>query len=142
MGDEIERASVEVVCCHNVVTCLQDVLQGVGHGCRTAGYGQSGHASLQRCHALLEDALCGVGKSAIDVARIAQAEAVGCVLRIAEHVRGGLIDRHGACVGGGVGLFLSYVELQCLEVKFVRFHKAIVVFSEYSLLTFDVAKVE
>ena len=44
-------------------------------------------------------------------------EAVGSVLRIVEHVRRGLVDRHGTRVCGGVCLFLSYMKLQCLEMK-------------------------
>ena len=35
---------------------------------------------------------------------------------VMEHIRGGLIDGDGAGVGGGVGLLLTDVELQGLEL--------------------------
>ena len=115
MGDEVERAAVEVVGSHDVVAGLGDVLQRVGDGSGTAGHGQTGHATLEGSHAIFEHPLRGVGQAAIDVARVAQAEAVGSVLRVAEHIRCGLVDGHRTGVGGGVGLFLAYVQLQRLK---------------------------
>lgn len=37
MSNEIVGASVKVVCCHDMVAVLQDVLEGIGDGRRTAG---------------------------------------------------------------------------------------------------------
>ena len=84
--DEVERATVQVVGGNDVVAVEQDVLQGVGYGSRTAGHGQSGHAAFESCHAILQHSLRGVGQTAVDVTGIAQSEAVGGVLRIAENV--------------------------------------------------------
>ena len=48
----------------------------------------------------------GTGETAAEVGRrICELE------KKEEHVRGGLVDRHGAGVGGGVGLFLAYVPM-------------------------------
>ena len=94
-----------------MVAGCEYVLQGICDGCCARCYCQTGHASLKHGYSLLEYTLGGVGKAAVDVAGIAQAEAVGCMLRIAEHIRGGLIDGHGASVGCWVGLFLAYVKL-------------------------------
>ena len=71
-----------------------------------------GCAALQRRYALLEHILRGVRQAAVDVSRVPQAEAVGCMGAAVEHIRGGLVDRHGAGVRGGVRVFLPRVELE------------------------------
>ena len=109
MRDEVERAAVEIVGRDEVRAGQQDVLQGVGDGGSTAGYGQTGHAALEGSHAVLKDALRAVGQTAVNVAGVAQTETVGCVLRVAKHIRSGLINRYGSCIGCRVRLFLSYV---------------------------------
>lgn len=60
-----------------------------------------GCAALQRRYALLEHILRGVRQAAVDVSRVPQAEAVGCMGAAVEHIRGGLVDRHGAGIRGG-----------------------------------------
>ena len=95
VGDEVERAAIEVVGCDDVVARLEHVLQRIGNGGCSAGHGQCGYASFEGGDALLEHRLRGVGQSAIDVARVAQAEAVGGMLGVMKHVGGGLIDGHG-----------------------------------------------
>ena len=93
-------------------------MQGVGYGSRTAGHGQSGHAAFESCHAVLQHSLRGVGQTAVDVTGIAQSEAVGGVLRIAEHIRCGLVNRYCTGISSGVGLFLSYMYLECFKMEF------------------------
>ena len=105
-----------------------NVLQGVRHGSSATGHGQSCHATLKGGHTILKHTLCGIGQAAIYIAGIAQAEAVGGVLRVAEHVAGGLIYRYGACVGCGVGLFLAYVQLQCLKAIVLLAHSLVLSF--------------
>ena len=80
VGDEVERTAVEVVGRHDVVARLTDVLQGIGDGGGARGHGQCGHATLECGQALFEDVLGRVGQPAVDVARIAQGEAVGGML--------------------------------------------------------------
>ena len=122
MGDEVERAAIEIVGSHDMVARQQDILQGQSDGSGTRRHGQSGHATLKGSHPLLEHTLCGVGESAIDVAGIAQAETVGSMLRVAEHIGCGLVDRHRAGIGCWVGLLLTYMELEGLETILVLAH--------------------
>ena len=122
VGDEVEAAAIEIVGCHNMVAGLQHILQGIGHSSRTAGYSQSGHASLQRSHTGLKHPLGAVGEASVDIACIAEPETVGCMLAVAEHITGGLIDGHGTCVRCGVWGFLAYMQCQCLDVKFLSCH--------------------
>ena len=91
---QVECAAIEVVGSYNVVTVLGYVLQRVGHGGCTRSHGQSGYTTLKRGYAVFEHGLCRVGQSAVDVTCVAQAEAVCSMLRVAEHIRCGLIDRH------------------------------------------------
>ena len=111
VGNQIVAAAIEIVGCHDMVAGLGNVLQGIGDGCGARGHGQTGHATLKGCHTVFKHALCGVGQTAVDVAGIAQTEAVGSMLRVAEHVARGLVDGHRTGVGSGVGLFLAYMQL-------------------------------
>ena len=119
MRNEIVATAIQIVGCHDVVACLDDVLQRIGDGSSSAGNSETSHTSLEGSHAVFEDALCGIGQTAIDVACIAKAEAVGCVLTVAEHIAGGLVDGHRTCIGCGVGLLLAYMKLQSLKVEFL-----------------------
>ena len=80
VGYEVERASIEVVGSYYVVAILQDVLQGIGHGGSSRSYGKTSHTTLKGSHTVFEDTLCRVGKTSVDVACVAQTEAVGSVL--------------------------------------------------------------
>lgn len=122
VGDEIIGASVEIVCADDVVAGCENVLKRIGDGSCTACHGESCNASFECGNAAFKDSLRGVGQTAVDVARVAQTETVGGVGGVTEDVGSGLIDGHGACIGGGVRLFLSYVELERLEVKFFLSH--------------------
>ena len=98
-----------------MVPLLGQGLDGVGDGGGAGGHGQGGHAPLQGCDALFKHVLGGVGQAAVDIARIPQAEAVGGVLGVMEHIGGGGIDGDGPGVGGGIGLLLTHMELKGLE---------------------------
>ena len=116
MGDQIERTAVEVVRGDNVVAVLQDVLQGVGDGGGAGSDGQTGHTAFERGHALLEHGLRGVGQAAVDIARVAQAEAVGRVLGVAEDVGSGLINRNRAGIRSGIRGLLADMDGQRFNV--------------------------
>ena len=115
MGDEVVRTTIEVVGCHDMIACLHNILQCVGNSGCTAGHCQSSHTTFECCHTILEHTLCRVGQATVDITCIAQSKAIGSVLRIVEHITGGLINGHGTCISSGVGLFLAYMKLQSLE---------------------------
>ena len=90
-------------------------LNGVGD-CRCAGgEGQRGRAAFKRRDALFQHVLRGIRQPAVDVAGVRETEAVGGVLTVAENIRRGLINRNGAGVSRGIGLFLADMELQSFK---------------------------
>ena len=99
-----------------MVAIAGHVLQCIGDGRCSRGHSQTCHTTLQGSYSLFQYALGRVGEASVDVTCIAKSEAVGCMLRVAEHVRSSLIDRHCAGIGGGVGLLLADVQLQRLKV--------------------------
>ena len=101
----------------HVVTSLGKCLQGIGDGSGTGGDGKTGHATLERGDTVLEDALGGVGQTAVDVTGVGKTKAVGGVLGVAEHIARGLIDRHSTGVGCRIGALLANVQLQGIETK-------------------------
>ena len=126
---QVIAAAVDGLLGHDVVAGLGQRLNGVADGGCAGSHSQSGHAALQRCDPLLEDVLGGVGQAAIDVAGVGQAEAVGCVLAVAEHIGSGLVDGHRAGIGGGIGLLLANVKLQGL--KFIVRHNNLPLYLYY-----------
>ena len=80
MGNQVVGASVEIVSSYDMVASLHDVLQSVGDGGSTRGHSKAGYTTLEGSHAILKYTLRRVGQTTIDVACIAKAEAVGCML--------------------------------------------------------------
>ena len=115
---QVVAAAVDGLLCHDVVTGLCQCLNGVGDGSCTGSGSQCCHAALQRCNALFEHILRGVGQTAVDIACIGQTKAVCGVLAVAEHIRRGLVDGHRTGIGGGVGLLLTDMKLQGLKFIF------------------------
>ena len=117
VGHQVEAAAVDGLLGHDVATVRGQRLDGVGDGCGAGGDHQCGAAAFQSGKTLLQDLLGGVGQPAVDVAGVGQAKAVCRVLAVMENIRSGLVDGDGAGVGRRIGLFLSYVQLQCLEFE-------------------------
>ena len=117
MFQQVVGATVDGLLSHHVVTGLGKGLQGIGDGGGTGGDGKTGHATLERGDTVLKDALGGVGQTAVDVTGVGKAKAIGGVLGVAEHIARGLVDRHGAGVGCGVGALLANMKLQGIETK-------------------------
>ena len=68
-------------------------------------------AAFKSGNTLFQNILCGICKSAVDVARVSKTK-TGCrVGGILEHIGSGLINRNGSCIGRRIGLFLSYMKL-------------------------------
>ena len=80
VSDEVVRTAIEVVGCHDVVTVLCDVLEGVSDGCCTRSDSKSCHTTFEGSHTLFKHALSRVGQTAIDVTCIAKAKTVCCML--------------------------------------------------------------
>ena len=101
----------------HVVTGLGEGLQGIGDGGSTRSDSETSHATLKRGDAILKDALSGVGQTAVDVTGVGKTKAVSGVLGVTEHIARGLVDRHSAGVGCGVGALLANMKLQGVETK-------------------------
>ena len=62
-----------------MVTSLGKSLQGIGDGSSAGGDGKTRYATLECDDTVLEDALGGVGQTAVDVAGVGKTKAVGGV---------------------------------------------------------------
>ena len=113
--EQVERAAVKVGGGDDVVAHRGDILHRDGDGGRSGGDAERPDAALKCGDALLENGNGGVGQAGIDVARLGESEAPGCGRGVLEHEGGRQVDRHSACVGRGVGVFLAGVNLQGLE---------------------------
>ena len=115
VGQQIVAAAVDGLLCDDVATVLGEGFNGVGDRSRAGRERQRRDAAFEGGDTLLEHILRGVGEAAVDVAGVSQAEA-GCrVFAVAEDIGGGLIDRHCAGIGCGIGGFLAYMELKRFE---------------------------
>ena len=92
--NKVIAAAIQIVCCYDVVTCLQDVLQSISDSCCSRCYSKSCYTTLKGCHTILKDALSRVCQTSVDVACVSQAKTVCCMLAVVEYVTGGLIDWH------------------------------------------------
>ena len=119
MSDEVISTTVDVVGCYDVVAVLKDVLQSVGNGGSTRSDSQTSYTTLEGSHTVFEYTLSRVGQATIDVTCVTESEAIGSVLRVAEHVTCGLVDRHRTSVGSWIWIFLTYMQLKCLKAKFL-----------------------
>ena len=111
MLQQVVAAAVDGLLSHDVVTSLCQCFDGVGDGSSTGSGSQSSHAAFQSSDALLEHVLRRVGQTAVDVACVCQAEAVCCVLAVAEHIGSGLVNGHCTGIGCGIGLLLSLIHI-------------------------------
>ena len=81
-----------------------------------AAHRQRAHAALQRRHALLERRRGRVHDARVDIAEALQVEERGGVRGVLENVGSGLVDRHGARAGFGIGP-VSGVQRACGEAE-------------------------
>ena len=94
----------------------------VGYCCSSGSERQSCNSSFQRRYSLLENVLCGVGQSAVNISGVSQAKTVSRVLAAVEHIRCRLINRNCTGIRNRICLFLSYVKLKCIESKLMLCH--------------------
>ena len=115
--EQVVRAAVDGLLRNYVVAGLCERLQRVGDGGGARSHGQASNAAFERGDAVFEHALGGVRQAAVDVTGVGQAEAIGCVLGVAEHVARGLVNGYRTGIAGGVGAFLTDVQLQGVEAE-------------------------
>ena len=119
MLQEVVGTAVNRTLRHHVVTLAGESGDGIGKGCRTGCDCEGRDTAFEGGYAFFKDILRRVGETAINIAGIFQMEAVRGMLSAVENVRGGLVNRNRAGIGGGVGLFLANVELKRFEVELV-----------------------
>ena len=117
MLEKIEAAAVDRLCSNYVLSRLSERLNGVCDRRSAGSYRESCCTALESRDPLLKNSLSGVCESAVDVARVAETEAVCGVLAVMENVRSCGVNRNRSCVGCGVSLFLTYVKLLCLKMS-------------------------
>ena len=117
MLQQVVGATVDGLLGNHMVTGLGKCLQGIGDGGGARGDGEASNATLERGDTVLENALGGVGQTAVDVTGVGKTKAVSGVLGVAEHIARGLVDRHGTGVGCRIGALLANVQLQGIETK-------------------------
>ena len=122
VGQQIVAAAIDGLLGHDVITGLSKSLNGVADGSRAGGGSQSGNAAFQCRDALFQHILSGIGQPTIDIACIRQTEPGGGVGGVLKDVGSGLVNGHGPGIGGGIGLFLTDVELQ--SFKFIVRHRS------------------
>ena len=71
VSDEVERTTIEVVGCYDMVAIAYDILQSVSHSCCTAGYSQACYATFESGYAVFKHALRRVGQTTIYITCIA-----------------------------------------------------------------------
>ena len=114
--EEVERATVDRRGRDDVLARMDETLNGC-RDCRRAGCERERRdAAFERREAFLEHILRRVRQTAVDVARILQAETVSGVLAVLEDIARRLVDRHGARIRRGISLFLADMQLQRLKV--------------------------
>ena len=101
-----------------MVAGISEIRDGICHGSRTGSNSETAHAAFEGSYSIFEDTLCGVGQTAVDVAGIFEMETVGGMLCVMEDVRGGLVDWYRTGIGCGICLFLAYMKLKSLKMKF------------------------
>jgi len=108
-------ASVEVVGGDDLVARAADVDDRVEDGAGARGESQCGGTPLDCRDALLEHVVGGVHQARVDVAKLPEAEEIGRVVGVAEDIRCGPVNRHGARQGGGIRL-VAGVEAESFQV--------------------------
>ena len=111
VGEQVVSAAVQIGRGNDMIAGHRNVLHRIGDRRRPRGRHQRRRAALQRGQPLFQHVGGGVHQTGVDVAALSQTEATGCLGGVLEHIGGGSVDGHCSCVGGGVGVFLTNVEL-------------------------------
>ena len=112
--EQVVRAAVERGARNNVVTNLGEVQDCQRLRCLATADEQCSHATLEGSNALLDDIRGRIHDARVDVAHLGQAEESRSVIRIAERVRGGCVDRQSTSIRCRIRCLTS-VHLLCFK---------------------------
>ena len=101
VGKQVVRAAVQGGRGHDVVARFGNGLDGIGGGGHAGCYGQSGNAAFHGGDAFFQHVLRGVHDARVNIACHFQVEQVSAMLGVVKGVRGGLVNGHSGCTGGG-----------------------------------------
>ena len=111
MLQQIIGSAVNVFRGDDILTLLRKRLNRIGYRSGSRGCRKCGDAPFQRGNSLFKHILRGIGQTSVNISRILQAEPVGCMLRISEHIGRGQINRNCSGVRRRIRLLLSYMKL-------------------------------
>ena len=86
MRKQVVGAAVNRLRGDNVIARVSESLNRIRDSRRARGYGKSRAAALKSRDPLLKNGLGGVCKSAVDIARVSESEAISGVLTVVEHI--------------------------------------------------------
>ena len=121
LGEQVDGSAVERRRSDDVVAGAGKGRDGEVQRRHAAGGGDGADAVFQRRNALFEHRRGRIRDAAIDVPGAFEVEQLRRVIAIGKDVRGGLVDRHGARAGGGIGT-LTGVQGERIEFGRARRH--------------------
>ena len=118
---QVAGTAVDGLLGNNMLSHSGQCLNGVTDGGCAGGNRKASRTALKGRNPILEYPLGAVCQAAVNIARIRQAETVGCVLGIMKYIRGGGIDGNGSGIGRRIRLLLTYMKLK--GFKFIFRHR-------------------
>ena len=103
MCEKIVASTVNGLLCNYMSAVCCKSLYGIADGCCTGCYRKCCASAFKSRKSLLQNVLCGICKSAIDIARISKTESVCCVLTVSENIRCCLVNRNCLASVAGSG---------------------------------------
>ena len=119
MRQQIDRTAIERSGRHDMIAGIQQGGDGKMHRRHAACGADRADAVFQRRQPLFQHRRRRIGDARVNVTRAFQVEQAGGVIRIVEHVRGGLINWHRARAGDRIGM-LARMQAQRLEGRRFR----------------------
>ena len=116
---QIDRAAIERRGRNDMIAGIQQRGDGEMHRRHAACGADRADAVFQRRQALLQHRRRRIGNARVDVAGALQVEQARGVIGIVEHIRGGLVNRHGTRPCDRIGM-LPGVQAQSLEGRRFR----------------------
>ena len=112
MRQQIDGAAVNGFLRDDMLSFRCKSLNRVGNRRRPGRNRKPRNAPFQGRNAVFKNALRGVRQASVDIPGGGETEARRGVFGVMEHIRRRSVNRHGAGIAGGVGRFLSRVDLE------------------------------